>query len=332
MGRWTATCIGLSSSLGVLVAGCGTTTPTASPTVSTTSASISPKHLIPLKLAYGAPAIVSLPLWAAYDLKFFQHYGFQPSPPVLASSSNSTAVLVSGAVNLVATGAYPTAVAVQSGAGIRMVGVFNDVAGQVLVTKHQLTSPQQLIGLKFGGAGPTSEPVIETELYLKKLGIRSDQVTFVHTGLESQELAALQKGLIDAGGFEPPEQLVAQANGMHVFTSYFSDHIPWITTGYDVSSQALRQHPHQVQRMMAALRAATRYLLAHPTVAKQEIAKHLKFPSQSLINAAYTTFQAQAVPNLEASTQAVQAVAQFSHSSAQFYDPSVLQSLPHPTG
>lgn len=291
---------------------------------------------IPLRLAYGAPVVQAIPLWAAYDGGFLKRRGFAPTTPVRLTGPEATVALVSGHLDLVATGGFSTALAAGSGAAIRMIAAATRYAPFVIFTRDALSSPAQLRGLRVGTTGPGSEPYIEFLLYLKRVGIDPKDMAFIKVGLEAETFAAMQNGAVQVGLFHWPVAEKAQAAGYHVLADLNAQRIPWILTGFDVSQTMLEQHPDRVRRIAEALVAATACALAHPAFAEAEMEKYTKVSDPASLKRGTEEFRAVVPPDLTPHPLAVWNIATEamalhpglnSSATAKFFAPQVLSEL-----
>ena len=291
---------------------------------------------IPLRLAFGAPVVQSLPLWAAYEGGFLKRSGFEPTMPVRLSGPEATAALVGGHVDLIATGGFSTALAAGSGAPIRMIAAATRYAPFVIYTREALNSPAQLKGLKVGTTGPGSEPFIEFQLYLKRVGIDPRDIVFVKVGLEAESLAAMLNGAIQVGLFHWPVAERVQAAGFHVLADLSAQHIPWILTGFDVPQTMLDDHPERVRRIAEALLTATACALARPAFAEPVLAKYTKVSDPASLKRGIDEFRAIVPADLTPSPEAVRNIAAQAvalhpgptpSATAKFFAPEVLAEL-----
>ncbi len=291
---------------------------------------------IPLRLAFGAPVVQSLPLWAAYEGGFLKRNGFEPTTPVRLSGPEATAALVGGHVDLIATGGFSTALAAGSGASIRMIAAATRYAPFVIYTRDALGSPAQLKGLKVGTTGPGSEPFIEFHLYLKRVGVDPGDVAFIKVGLEAETFAAMVNGAVQVGLFHWPVAEQAQAAGFHLLADLSAQHIPWILTGFVVPQTMLDEHPERVRRIAEALLAATACALARPAFAEPVLAKYTRVSDPASLKRGIDEFRAVVPADLTPSPEAVRnIVAQAAalhpglnpSATAKFYAPQVLTEL-----
>ena len=299
-------------------------------------AAVAAPALIPLRLAFGAPIVQALPLWAAYEGGFLKRSGFEPAAPVRLAGPEATAALVGGHVDLIATGGFSTALAAGSGAAVRMVAAATRYAPFVIYTRDPVASPAQLKGLTVGTTGPASEPHIEFQLYLKRMGIDPKDMAFIKVGLEAETLAAMLSGAVQVGLFHWPVAEQAQAAGLHMLADLSALHIPWILTGFDVPQAMLDEHPDRVRKIAEALVTATACARTQPAFAESVIAKYTKIGDAESLRRGAGEFRAAVPPDLTASPEAVRnivAEAAARHTglnvsaAAQFYAPQVLAEL-----
>lgn len=289
----------------------------------------------PLRLAYGAPAIITIPLWAAADGGFFAWYGFAASPPQLIGGPTAIAALTSGEVDLVSVGGYATALAVGSGASIRMVAAANAIEPFVIYSRKKISSSRELAGLRVATSGAASESQIAFMLYLKKVGLPPDAVTYLNAGNSANQFAALVSGAADVNPQIPPipPALVRQ---LYVFEDMRKDRIPWITTGFDVPAALLQQDPERVMRIVQALEEGARYALDHRDFTMRLVRKYMKMTDPTQQAEAYMTYRELLAPDLippRAAIDGVLAQARAirkdlnAEAAQQFFSSSVLDAL-----
>ncbi len=291
---------------------------------------------VQLRLAYGAPVVQSLPLWAAYEGGFLRRRGFTPTEPERLSGPEATAALVGGHVDLIATGGFSTALAAGSGASVRMIAAATRYAPFVIFTREALSSPAQLRGLRVGTTGPGSEPAVEFRLYLKRVGIDPGDLAFIKVGLETETLIAMQNGAVQVGLFHWPVAERAQAAGLHVLADLNAQHIPWILTGFDVSQTMLSEHPDLVRRIAEALVEATGCALARPAFAESVLRKYTRVSDPASLRRGDEELRAAVPADLTPLPEAIRNIAREAvalnpginaAAAATFFAPEVLSQL-----
>jgi ABC-type nitrate/sulfonate/bicarbonate transport system substrate-binding protein len=289
----------------------------------------------PLRIAYGAPVVLTIPLWAAYEGGFFRTYGFDAGPPQLVGGgARAVSALISGEIDLVGAGGYPTALAVGSGAGIRMVAVANIYEPFIIYTREKLPSPHALVGARVATSGAASESRIAFELYLEKVGLPASEVTYLDAGNTSGQVAALISGAATAGALNPPipQQIATQ---LFVLADLTPERIPWITTGFDVSAQTLHDHPDRVLRMVAALEAGAHFALLHEGFTERVVQKYMKITDPRALAEAYSVYKTVLAPELAAPPTAVANIVRMAASTSRnpedririFYSSQIIDAL-----
>ncbi len=289
----------------------------------------------PLHLAYGAPVVITIPLWAAADGGFFARYGFAASPPQLIGGPTAIAALTSGEVDLVSVGGYATALAVGAGASIRMVAAANAIEPFVIYARKKIPSPRELAGLRVATSGAASESQIAFTLYLKKVGLPPDTVIYLNAGNSANQFAALVSGAADVNPQIPPIP-PAVARTLYVFEDMRQDRIPWITTGFDVSATLLQREPDRVMRIVQALEEGARYALDHRDFTMRLVRKYMQMTDPAQQAEAYTIYREILAPDLIPSRAAIDGVLEQARAirkdlnaeaAQQFFSTSVLDAL-----
>src|SRR5713226_2369426 len=263
--------------------------------------------LEPLKTAYGGAVLLQIPLWTAIDAGIFKKYGFDPAEPILASGRTALDQLLAGQVDLIGAGPYATALAVGSGANIRMMAVFSNKEPFDIYAEKSITSPEQLIGKKVATSGPASESQTAFTLYLKKAGVDPSKIAFITQSTTSDQQAAILSGAVSAIAATPPLLNSDVAAKLHVLNDLTKSGIAWNPNGFDVPQAVIDTQPERAVRMLQAIEEGGMYAYNNPDFTKGLIKKYMKM-EDSYLQEAYDNYKGYQAKNLTPSQEALDTV------------------------
>jgi NitT/TauT family transport system substrate-binding protein len=164
----------------------------------------------------------SLP-WIARELGLFRKNNLEFDLVYIPSSGIATAALLSGQVDVALAGGVGFVRAFAQGATeLVFIGGFKNYLTFAVVGKPEIQRPEDLKGKKIGITRLGSNSHYFTVQLLRKLGLDPvKDVTLIQTGSETEVLAALTNGAIDAGTMPPPLDARALAqNFRYVYVAY----------------------------------------------------------------------------------------------------------------
>ena len=263
--------------------------------------------LEPLKTAYGGAVILQIPLWTAIDAGMFKKYGFDPATPILASGRTALDQLIAGQVDLIGAGPYASALGVGSGAKTRMMAVFSNKEPFDIYSVSSITSPEQLIGKTVATSGPASESATAFNLYLKKVGIDQNKITFLTEATTSDQQVAILSGQVQAIAATPPLLQPEIAAKLHLLNDLTKSDIAWNPNGFHVAQTVVDSEPEKAVRMLEALEEGGAYAYNNPDFTKSLVKKYMKM-DDSYLQEAYDNYKSLQAKNLQPSQAALDTV------------------------
>ncbi len=252
----------------LLVAGCGQTSPAGEK-----SAAVPPEP-IAVNVVSCCISGTEIGMWVAYDQGLFQKHGITPKWSLLAPPTGVQALLA-GDVQI---GTAPgSAISAYAGGNKDLVFVAGNVSKPVfrIMAPKTLGAPENLRGKSLGVSGKYAPPAVAAMNYLEKQhGMKPDVdykvVTFKQI---SDVLAALDKGLIDAGVLSNPLHLQAEKRGFQVLVDLsgtFDEANAYILT----TRTFTQKNPEAVRRFLQAYAAGIGLARTNQEVAIASIQKH----------------------------------------------------------
>ena len=295
--------------------------------------SIQAAELMPLKASYAAIGGVFTPIWLAQDNELFTKYGLAVDlkfmPPVVG-----TQALIGKSLDIVA----PSGEFIEAGLSGEKVIYIAGIANRIvlsLYTKPEIRSLSDLRGKVVSALSPGSTSDVLARILLQEADLvlgRDVKMLYLKSGPEI--LAALTKGVIDAGVISAPMTLKARQAGFREVVDVPERNIPMIHAALGTTRDFVREHPARVRAFLQGYMAGIKFARTNPEETKRVIGKYTKTTDQEDLQETYQTFIKvwERVPYVSAA--AVQNVLNFAkHPAAktakpeQFIDNSILAEL-----
>jgi len=244
------------------------------------------------------PAIVTdgLPTWIADDTGIFKKNGLNVNHQYIESSTGLAALLSNQAQFY--EGGSEAASAFAQGADIEAIVVLSPVYPWVLEVTSDIKTAADLKGKKVGVSRIGSASDVGTRLALKKMGLDPDKdVTIVQVGSESNRIAALQSGAIQAGVAQPPANFVLEAQGLHPIFDLAASKIPGALGLIATQRSYATQHRDVVQKFVDSVVEAIALEKRDEATAIKVLGKYLKLDDQSQLDKAWKYYTSQVLPD-----------------------------------
>jgi ABC-type nitrate/sulfonate/bicarbonate transport system substrate-binding protein len=295
--------------------------------------SVQAAELMPVRASYAAIGGVFAPLWIAHDYELFTKYGaavdLKFMPPVVG-----TQALIAKSLDVVAPSGEFMEAALSGERVVYIAGIANRIVLS-LYTKPEIRSVADLRGKVVSALSPGSTSDVLARILLQEADLllgRDVKMLYLKSGPEI--LAALNKGVIDAGVISAPMTLKARQAGFRDLVDVPGRNIPMIHSALGTTREFLKEHPGRLRAFLQGYTAAIKFARTNPEETKRVIGKYTKTTDEEDLRETYDTFVNvwERVPYV--STAAVQNVLNFAkHPGAktakpeQFIDNSILAEL-----
>ncbi len=286
-----------------------------------------------LRASYGAIGGVFTPIWLAQDNELFSKYGLAIDlkfiPPL-----TSTQALLGRSLDIVTPGGEFIEAGLNGEKVVYIAGIANRVVLS-LFSKPEIRSLSELRGKVVSALSPGSISDFLVRILLQQANLAPGQdVKMLYLKSGPEILAALTKGVIDAGVISAPMTLKARQAGFKEVVDVPERNIPMIQAALGTTRDLVRQHPDRVRAFLQGYMAGVKLARSNAGEAKRVIAKYTKTTSEDELEETYRTFVKvwERVPYV--STAAVQTLLNFASSPnaktakpEQFIDNSILEEL-----
>jgi NitT/TauT family transport system substrate-binding protein len=228
-----------------------------------------------VKVHTPGPSILSVPFQIAEEQGFYKDEGVNVEFLTMPTGAGVQA-MIAGNVDASQILGLTLRAAINRGAPLKIVMVFNDRPTYWLMTKKEITSPEDLKGKIIGSSSPgaSSDVLLQRWLAKHRLAPRKD-VTIVYIGATPINYQALVRGSVPAAVLVPPFESRAKLEGFHELANFAKEDLgPFLGGGVSMSDKFMRERPDAMTRF---LRATWRSLRFFKTNRKGSVTIFAKF-------------------------------------------------------
>ncbi len=244
-----------------------------------------------LVFGYGLMQAPSAPLWIAQQEGLFSKYGIDAELVFLRSTSLVTAAVLSGSIDINATGGTALVTANAGDAGLKVLAAFSSKLTHVLVVQPAIMEPKDLTKKRIGVVSIGGTQWITTKLGLQHLGLDEsrDQIRIIGIGEQTVLKQAVEAGYIDGAFLNGVIAHELKQKGFRSLVELSHAKIPTVSMGIVVRKTFLQQHSDVIDNVLKALIEGVAFVLSplkKPIVIKT-LMRALKISNPSVVEAGY---------------------------------------------
>jgi NitT/TauT family transport system substrate-binding protein len=287
--------LGLALTTGAILAACGAGQPPATasssgkPAASGAGSSTQPSPT-KLRVAFGTPSLLNIPIWSAFEKGFYKKYGLDVELTQIQGST-ITQALIGGSVDVIGSTASSTTLANLQGGDTLLVGSnLNSVHNDIVVNPKKITKPEDLKGkvAAITKGGDFSETAIV--IALTSLGMKRADVQYV-TGFagDQEKLLAMQNSLADFASIDFGLRDQYASMGMKRLFSLLDVKTHFIMSGIYTSRAFAGGHGPIIENYIKAMTEAL-YFFHHDKAGALQVASKYMKQTPEEITPAYDLF------------------------------------------
>jgi NitT/TauT family transport system substrate-binding protein len=216
----------------------------------------------------------SMPFLIADELGFYRDESIQFDGRVLQTGLGVMAT-VSGDIDVTQVLGLSLRGAIEQGAELKIVMLFNTLPSYSLLTHSRITSYEGLRGKKIStsASGASASEVLRIALQDNGLDPKKD-VTFFYMGETPTRYQALVSGTVDASVLVSPFDVLAKDKGFNALP--FANKPGVLMGGISASMKFLKNRPEVARRFLHATWKGLRYYKTNRTGSVEVMAKYMK--------------------------------------------------------
>ncbi len=229
--------------------------------------------------------------WVTKEGGYFLRNGVDVDLVYLASSPTAAAALISGRVEFAQMAGPAVVSADANGAQLVMIMGFVNQPVFVVMATSDVQTPEQLKGKTVAVVRVGSSDDFMLREALSHWGLRANtDVNIVGVGSVSAQIAAIERRLVQAAVFSPPNDLLAQQVGAHLLARVSDLGIAYQAAGLVTTREYIRSHPDVVAKVVRAMTQGVHRIKTDRIFSEEVMAKYLKITDPVVVDSAYESY------------------------------------------
>jgi len=248
--------------------------------------------------------------WIAEEAGLFRKYELDFQLVYISSAPMVTAALLGGDAQIAISGAEAIVRAHAQGAtDLVLVASAKNTLTHSILAKPEIKKPEDLKGKKLGVSRLGSNSHYFVIQALRKNGMEPTDVTFIQTGGQVENLAALFSGAVDAATMTGPSGGTKAAAQGFRYVIYGPDlHIPFAAATLVTRRSTISARGPAIEKFVKVTAEAMKILFLDKDLTYKVLAKQLRISDKKLLDAAYDEEIKVLEPRLEFKNEALQAI------------------------
>jgi len=248
--------------------------------------------------------------WIAEEAGLFRKYELDFQLVYISSAPMVTAALLGGDAQIAISGAEAIVRAHAQGAtDLVLVASAKNTLTHSILAKPEIKKPEDLKGKKLGVSRLGSNSHYFVIQALRKNGMEPTDVTFIQTGGQVENLAALFSGAVDAATMTGPSGGTKAASQGFRYVIYGPDlHIPFAAATLATRRSTISARGPAIEKFVKVTAEAMKILFLDKDLTYKVLAKQLRISDKKLLDAAYDEEIKVLEPRLEFKNEALQAI------------------------
>jgi NitT/TauT family transport system substrate-binding protein len=245
----------------------------------------------PIRISTCAVSGGFIHLYTALDNGLFDKYGVKFEHLYISGSGPNLAALSGDETQFLYCAADATIPGMASGVDAKLVASPLVKLPYVLVTRKEITRPEDLKGKSLGVARPGDLSARLSRAVIRKFGMTTDQVTIRPIGgSQSERYRAMAANVVQGVVVTPPLDVRAKNDGFNVLYRLIELDLPFVYSSLHTSGRMLRERPEIIQRIVAAFAESVHFVEKNPDKAKASVAKAMRVKDQEALQSSYNAY------------------------------------------
>ena len=227
--------------------------------------------------------------WICEEAGLFRKYDLDFQLVYISSAPIVTAAILGGDAQVAISGGEAIIRAYAQGAtDLVFIGSAKNTLTHSILAKPEIKRPEDLRGKKLGLSRLGSNSHYFIIQALRKSGVEPNEVNFIQTGGQVENLAALLSGNVDAATMTGPSGGTRAAAQGFRYVVYGPDlHIPFAAATLITRRSLLNSHGPAIEKFFRATAEAMKIIFLDKELTYKVLAKQLRINDRKLLDAAY---------------------------------------------
>jgi NitT/TauT family transport system substrate-binding protein len=233
-----------------------------------------------VRIGLSSVSATSGSIWAAEEKGLFKKHGIDAEVIIIGGgAARVVSSVIAGEIQFSVGGGDAVIRADLRGADGVLVASPMKTGLQRLMVRPEIKTPADLKGktIAITRFGSTSHWVLQ--LFLRKWGMRADEIKMLQLGSSPAMFASLEKGAVDGGAFTIPTFFLAEERGYRILADPVDLEIYYLQNSVDSTRSYIKRNRDQALRVVKALCEGLAYFRKNKKESIQIMQKKLRIQS-----------------------------------------------------
>ena len=249
-------------------------------------------------LAFGSSGGNLTPFWVAREAGLYRQHGLDVDVVFLRGSTTAITALVAGEAQFAALGASSSLLARLGGADTVLIATAAPGLSFYLVARRDIATAQGLKGKKLAASRPGTDSDFAARLAIQKLGLGEREVNVVSIGSDTERIAALNLGVVDATVLTPAAYVAAQKLGFHALLDLNALNIPYEAAGLITTRRLIGENAETARRFTRGFVAGIQHAKSHRDFTLRVLQKYMRTDDRDVLNMSYDYYVERVIPRV----------------------------------
>ena len=249
-------------------------------------------------LAFGSSGGNLTAFWVAREAALYRQQGLDVDVVFLRGSTTAINALVAGEAQFAALGASSSVLARLGGIDTVLIATAAPGLSFYLVAGKEIDNAAALKGKKVAISRPGTDSDLAARFAVQKLGLTQREVSFITIGSDTERIAALKQGVVDATVLTPAAYVAAQKLGFRAMLDLSELNIPYEAASLITTRTLIRRNPEMARRFTRGFVAGIQYAKSHREFTLKVLRKYMRTDDQDVLNASYDYYVQRVIPKV----------------------------------
>ena len=263
-------------------------------------------------LAFGSTGPNLTTFWLAREAGLYKQYGLDVDVVFFRGSTIAINALATKDAHFGAFGASSAVLAKLGGMDTVLIATAAPGLLFYLVAKKEIRTAADMKGKRIAASRPGTDSDLAARVAAQKLGLGEKDVNIIAMGTDSERLAAMNQGVVDATVVTVGGYVAAQKLGFHSILDLSQANIPYEAASMITTRSLIRENPEMVTKFTKGFVAGIQYAQTHREVTLKVLSKYMRTTDADILNASYDQYVGRVIPRVPyVSEKGLQAVIDF---------------------
>jgi ABC-type nitrate/sulfonate/bicarbonate transport system substrate-binding protein len=241
-----------------------------------------------IKIGYPSLSFRQSNVWVAKEMGLFNKYGLEVEPILFRGGQVATQALVSGDPPIVNIGTVVQATI--QGANVVLVAAVETKYDLIIFTRPGITQLEQLRGKRIGITGFNSATHYASIIVARHLNADLKEFTLIPAGLDTERIAAVNSGVLDATYVATSAAPLARKAGLTEIVSVGDLGVEVQGNGFATSRAYIASNRDTVKSALKGFVEAIYFIYANKKDAQRVFAKYMRTNDPAVLEDSYNGY------------------------------------------